>query len=174
MNTQSSAHKSNKIDKFGQIYCMKNQSFNYKKIGLTQKQLKRREKQLSNTSVPFPFKTILSKLVKHPRKSESTIHANLAFYRIKKEHFQCPLTKIKIQFDLIEEFSIIGKYIEKQFGEKMYYGIIKNKYELDGETLWQIVYHDGDKEDLTTDECCQYQCSYEPTRYFKNKIGLFL
>jgi hypothetical protein len=104
--------KTNQKDTFnginaGYIYIMRNPSFNENifKIGLTTKETKEREKQLSNTSVPDKFFVMREWAVKNCKTAEKEIHALLDKYRIdpRREFFQINMKLANETIDFVIE-----------------------------------------------------------------------
>lgn len=91
----------------GYVYCMSNPSLiGIYKIGYTEHFPEIRRKQLSNTSIPYPFKIEFAKKVASYKKVEKILHNifTIEGERINnnREFFKLSLDKIKIQFDLID------------------------------------------------------------------------
>lgn len=95
----------------GWIYCLSNPSYRegLYKIGCTEtvdKTPQMRAEQLFKTGVPEPFVVECAKIVKNPYNKESTIHKLLGETRNhkKREFFNSDLNKIKLMFDLCDDF----------------------------------------------------------------------
>lgn len=92
---------------WGYIYCLSNQSLpGMVKIGMTTSSPHQRAKQLSNTSVPTPFKVEFAKYVHFPFEKEQTLHCILQTMnkRIHKnrEHFRLTVQETLPYFELID------------------------------------------------------------------------
>jgi hypothetical protein len=89
---------------YGFIYCLSNDSLsNIYKIGFTNtidKTSEDRAKELSNTSIPTPYKVLFDIKVNNPHKYEKIIHDKLIDFRInlKREFFKCSIDNILLYF----------------------------------------------------------------------------
>lgn len=98
----------------GYVYVLGNESLpEMYKIGGTQKDPEQRAKELSNTSIPTPYKVLEVRDVDNWRKSEAFIHKALDSYRVSsnREFFQCSLDEIKDQLSKLEFESKPVKYV---------------------------------------------------------------
>lgn len=71
----------------GFVYVMTNESLpDFYKIGMTQKCVENRRKDLSNESIPYPYKVVMSLRVNNAKEAEKQLHKSLdkAGYRIVK------------------------------------------------------------------------------------------
>ncbi|KIF46827.1 GIY-YIG nuclease family protein [Vibrio owensii] len=87
----------------GFIYIMTNSAMpDLIKIGMTARDSRERARELSNTSVPLPFKVAFEIYCNDIRKVESAIHRELADFRVNpnREFFRYPLDKA---INLIQE-----------------------------------------------------------------------
>ena len=97
--------------KYGYIYILDNKSLpNMLKIGFTCKSAFERAKQLSNTSIPFPFKVRYLARVRKPEKVEEDVHQKLDKYRVtgNREFFQVSLEAA------VETIENCATYLKKQ------------------------------------------------------------
>jgi hypothetical protein len=89
------------IKELGVVYCLSNKSFpGWYKIGKTDVgTAAQRAKQLSNTSVPFPYEVEFAKRVFNSEKSEYNAHNYFEKYKVNKEFFNVKLQDIAKYFN---------------------------------------------------------------------------
>jgi hypothetical protein len=91
------------IKELGVVYCLSNKSFpGWFKIGKTDAlSAEGRAKQLSNTSVPFPYEVEFAKRVFKSHTEEAKAHKYFANFRVNnyREFFELPLTNIAKYFN---------------------------------------------------------------------------
>lgn len=75
-NAQQKAKKKAKIDDSGYVYILTNPSFrkDWVKIGMTERPVNTRSKELDNTAVPLPFEIYATLHTKHRRRIEKLLH----------------------------------------------------------------------------------------------------
>ncbi len=75
-NAQQKAKKEAKIDDSGYVYILTNPSFrkDWVKIGMTERPVNTRSKELDNTAVPLPFEIYATLHTKHRRRIEKLLH----------------------------------------------------------------------------------------------------
>lgn len=90
----------------GYVYIISNPSFkdNIYKIGMTERTVPQRIKELFTTGVPTPFVVELKVAHKNPKKLEDYLHVRLSKYRVNKrrEFFQVSLTKIRSELNHLD------------------------------------------------------------------------
>jgi len=95
------------------VYILKNEAMpGYTKIGIT-KDLKKRMKDLSNTSVPVPFECFFAKKVKNARTIEGKMHAAFAKDRVDsgagREFFLIPAEQAAAALSMVDGEEVIIK-----------------------------------------------------------------
>ncbi len=113
----------------GLVYCLYNINQTGVKIGMTEKSVEARVKQLNTTGVPGKFDIVVIFHSDKPRADEKKVQEKLKKYRLAKEHFDLdPITAA------VKCYNILGKrrpiFYDKKLEEKFNLQLAKNKAEM--------------------------------------------